>query len=412
MGRVCLSAAISRASLPPPPTRPANPRVPGRHSLFPLAEVTDFGSDSRHVAMPLNRSELIERLLASAGEEALEEPMPSAHRLRHWSSFDQCVKDNLFEVQAKLSNIENQIWGKLIVMERNYRTAKAYLRYQSILVDGSQREFDGARLGLSRFSPDLSDRRLLQEYRRLDKGVEVQIDERGNVWVSKNCEKTISVRTPSAPTVDCVGFDPIKVFDLGAFKEIVVREIGRPKPNLERLFRMTTIQINLCSSVLSYLESPCWLLLIHLIAVDMVSVLDMKKLPYSPTNRSLTSTSDLASNTSSSHDSHESYSSPQATKFTKRGVARRLQHGPTTAPRSHYQKVARAPSEEPKLPDSLPKPSSLGWSMLDLSDLNRQQRPAFFHPGEEDCRPNRGGAGHPFKSYPTHWKSETCLKYI
>ncbi|KAK0402838.1 hypothetical protein QR680_016567 [Steinernema hermaphroditum] len=325
------------------------------------------------------------------------------------------AKDNLFEVQAKLSNIENQIWGKLIVMERNYRTAKAYLRYQSILIDGSQRDFDGARLGLARFSPDLSDRRTLLEYRRLEKGIEVQIDKRGNVWMSKNCDKMVSVRTPSAPTVDCVGYDPIKVFDLGAFKEVVVREVTRPTPNLEKLFRMTTIQINLCPAVPSVLESPSWLLLIHLIAFDMVSVLDMKKPPYPPTpNRSATSTSDLASSASSSHESHESYvqSPHQATKFTKRGVARRLQQGPLLTPRSHYQKVTKTHPDESKYNASLQKPASLGWSMLDLSDITRQQRPAFFQSGEEDCRPNRGGVGHHFKSYPSHWKSESCLKYI
>ncbi|TKR71796.1 hypothetical protein L596_019337 [Steinernema carpocapsae] len=367
--------------------------------------------------MPLNRSELIERLLAadSGAEDSFEELVNPGHRLRHWNCLDTFVKDNLSEVQSKLPNIENQIWGKLIVMERNYRTAKAYLRYQSILIDGSQNDFDGARLGLGRFSPDLSDKRIFYEYKRLDKGVEMQIDQKGNVWMSKNCDKPISVKTLCAPTIDSVGFDPVKVFDLGAFKEMVVRENRRPKPNVDRIFRLSTIHINLCSSVPSLLDSPSWLMLIHLIAVDMVSLLDLRKLPYTPTSRSPTCTSDLASSASSSHESY-SHSPHQPPKFSKRGVARRLHQGMHSAQRSqsqsHYQKVGKSFLEEKKFDNSMTKSPSLGWSMLDLSDLSLQQRPAFFQPGEEDCRPNRGGVGHHFKSYPSQWKSESCLKFI
>lgn len=54
-------------------------------------------------------------------------------------------KDNVAEVYRKLPNIEEQIWGKLIVMERNIRSAKAYLRSRIVAIDGSRTEFDGLR---------------------------------------------------------------------------------------------------------------------------------------------------------------------------------------------------------------------------------------------------------------------------
>lgn len=58
---------------------------------------------------------------------------------------ESLFKDNLTEVQRKLDEIDPDVWGKLIVMERNYRTAKAYLRHQTIYVDGSETQFDGIR---------------------------------------------------------------------------------------------------------------------------------------------------------------------------------------------------------------------------------------------------------------------------
>lgn len=51
----------------------------------------------------------------------------------------------MLEVHAKLDKIEAEIWGKLIIMERNFRTAKAYLRASAITIDGSRSFFDGNR---------------------------------------------------------------------------------------------------------------------------------------------------------------------------------------------------------------------------------------------------------------------------
>jgi hypothetical protein len=49
------------------------------------------------------------------------------------------------EVHSKLDKIEAEIWGKLIVMENNFRTAKAYLRASSVTIDGTRSFFDGNR---------------------------------------------------------------------------------------------------------------------------------------------------------------------------------------------------------------------------------------------------------------------------
>ncbi len=54
-------------------------------------------------------------------------------------------QDTLEEVYSKLDSLEKQIWGKLVVMEGNCRTAKAYLRHPLVTIDGSPTEFDGLR---------------------------------------------------------------------------------------------------------------------------------------------------------------------------------------------------------------------------------------------------------------------------
>lgn len=66
-------------------------------------------------------------------------------RARQWHSSELMLADTMNEVYAKLDTLDKQIWGKLVCMEANRRTAKAYLRHPVITVDGSRVEFDGFR---------------------------------------------------------------------------------------------------------------------------------------------------------------------------------------------------------------------------------------------------------------------------
>lgn len=61
------------------------------------------------------------------------------------------MQDNLAEVYRKLANIEEEIWGKIIIMERNSRIVKAYLRSRIITIDGSDWDFDGSRYIVQNF---------------------------------------------------------------------------------------------------------------------------------------------------------------------------------------------------------------------------------------------------------------------
>ncbi len=62
-------------------------------------------------------------------------------------------QDHINEVLEKLSHggIDDEIWGKIVVMERCRRVAKAYLRKTTIIVDGGYEEFDGRTIGFNYF---------------------------------------------------------------------------------------------------------------------------------------------------------------------------------------------------------------------------------------------------------------------
>jgi hypothetical protein len=55
------------------------------------------------------------------------------------------LQDHIQEVLDKWHQIDDEIWAKVIVLERNRRVAKAYARVPVLTVSGSDYGFDGFR---------------------------------------------------------------------------------------------------------------------------------------------------------------------------------------------------------------------------------------------------------------------------
>lgn len=66
-------------------------------------------------------------------------------------------QDHIQEVLNKWESIDDEIWAKIIVLERNRRVAKAYARAPVLTVNGSDDGFDGFRIGLSGFENPMRD---------------------------------------------------------------------------------------------------------------------------------------------------------------------------------------------------------------------------------------------------------------
>ncbi|GBP68063.1 hypothetical protein EVAR_45348_1 [Eumeta japonica] len=58
------------------------------------------------------------------------------------------AKEHIQEVLDKWTQIDDEIWAKVIVFERNRRVAKAYARAPVLTINGSDDGFDGMRLRL------------------------------------------------------------------------------------------------------------------------------------------------------------------------------------------------------------------------------------------------------------------------
>merc|ERR1739848_200293 len=58
-----------------------------------------------------------------------------------WYTKDKLYKDHIQEVRDKWESIDDEIWAKIVVLERNRRVAKAYARAPVVTVNGTDQGF-------------------------------------------------------------------------------------------------------------------------------------------------------------------------------------------------------------------------------------------------------------------------------
>uniref|UniRef100_A0A0N5C0P5 MH2 domain-containing protein n=1 Tax=Strongyloides papillosus TaxID=174720 RepID=A0A0N5C0P5_STREA len=201
---------------------------------------------------------------------------------KRWNDLNKFLADNSGEVNQKLKGLEQEIWAKLILMEKDCRIMKAYLRFPTININGGFDDFDGLQVGLARFTSSDNDSStyissldgLLYQ---LKGGLDIKIDAIGNIFMRKNTSLRI-VATSVFDTNQTVelGKDYLKVFDLRKFKKKLWKLIQDGEKDCKILSKYTFIMITLGTEEMynsNIFSCDLWIALIHIIAVEMIGVI-------------------------------------------------------------------------------------------------------------------------------------------
>ncbi|XP_073993474.1 expansion isoform X3 [Rhodnius prolixus] len=210
-----------------------------------------------------------------------------------WYNRDKLYKDHIQEVLDKWTQIDDEIWAKVIVLEKNRRVAKAYARAPVLTINGSDEGFDGFRIGLCGFDNPMRDQKTEEVKKHIGHGVKVKMDDQGNILVKRVSKCNVYVKSTSSGEETSIGADvlklpncaletdkPVKLFDMKKFQANVSRELRRAYPDRRRLECQCLSAIAFVKSDQDLLECPIWVLIINVVAMDMLK----SKLP--PVKRS------------------------------------------------------------------------------------------------------------------------------
>jgi len=198
-----------------------------------------------------------------------------------WHMKEKLYKDHIQEVLDKWHQIDDEIWAKLIVMERNRRVAKAYARAIPIQINGSDDGFDGFRIGLNGFDNPMRDNKTEEAKRQIGEGAKVRMDDKGNVHIKRVSKSNIYVK--NTQDENAIGSDILKLpqgalefskgfllFDMKKFQQNVSRELKRAYPDRRKLEMQCITAIAFAKNDFELLNCPCWVMIVNIVAMDML----------------------------------------------------------------------------------------------------------------------------------------------
>ncbi|XP_032571238.1 uncharacterized protein LOC6608732 isoform X1 [Drosophila sechellia] len=223
-----------------------------------------------------------------------------------WFQKDKLYKEHIQEVLDKWTQIDDEIWAKVIVFERNRRVAKAYARAPVLTINGSDDGFDGMRIGLCGFDNPMRDQKTDEMKRVIGQGVKIKMDDAGNILIRRYAKSNVYVKsTASSPNEETsIGAEIlklpnqalesekiVKLFDMKKFQSNVNRELRRAYPDRRRLETQCLSSVAFVKSENDILECPIWVLIVNVVAMDMLKsklppvqrpIVDIKNRPRIP----------------------------------------------------------------------------------------------------------------------------------
>jgi len=198
-----------------------------------------------------------------------------------WFSKEKLYKDHIAEVLEKWENIDDEIWAKVIVLERNRRIAKAYARAPVLTVNGTEDGFDGFRIGVNGFENPMRDSKVTEFKSQIGAGCKLKMDDSGNILVKRASKANIYVKNTMEETAvsnDILKLHsgtlepdtPFKLFDMKKFQQNVNRELKRPSPERQKLESQCISTIAFVKNEGEVLDSPIWIMLINIVALEML----------------------------------------------------------------------------------------------------------------------------------------------
>lgn len=221
------------------------------------------------------------KILSRSRDDLNIEAPPPEEEEDIWYNRDKLYKDHIQEVLNKWQSIDDEIWAKIIVLERNRRVAKAYARAPVLTVNGSDDGFDGFRIGLAGFDNPMRDNKTEDVKRHIGQGCKIKMDDSGNILIKRiakanvfvkisDGENAVSNEIVKLPSGTLELDKPVKLFDMKKFQQNVAKELKRAYPDRRKLECQCISAVAFVKNETDILEQPCWVMLINIVAMDML----------------------------------------------------------------------------------------------------------------------------------------------
>ena len=186
--------------------------------------------------------------------------------------FDETeLKGNIIEgVLKKFDIIDDDIWAKVICMEKNKMVGKAFIRTPVLTISGSDLEFDGECIGLHGFDNNIRDSDTRRVINKVKEGCRIKMDDVGNIIIKSFSKEKIFCKEGDLNTFEVAIGKPRILSDMGKFQHIMNEELKKVMPDWNWLRQHAISSISFVESRNASLKQPVWLMVINIVALDLL----------------------------------------------------------------------------------------------------------------------------------------------
>jgi len=189
-----------------------------------------------------------------------------------WYDFGECIRENVEETESKLDHMDDEVWCKLIIMEKNRRVAKVLLRRAVNLINNSDVGYNSnGIIGLVGFENVLREKETKGALKKVGKGCRIGMDKGGNILVSKLTKCAISCR--KIGDIKGQRIEEQKqttLFDMKQFQQIMRKELTKESSEFPELKNRMVTTIEFGEPLDDSLDQPLWILVINIVAMDLL----------------------------------------------------------------------------------------------------------------------------------------------
>ena len=182
--------------------------------------------------------------------------------------------------------MDDEVWAKIVVMEKESRLAKAYIKTPVVSIDGSNTGFDGVKVGINGLvSGATGDKESAMCKLLIEEGCRLKLTQNGDILLkrddnlnifafrSKYSKYSMSDAIVRLPYGLMQKDKTYKLFDMKKFQDHLSQELLTDRPDWSSLEKEAAVMFSFAKFTEDIIQSPVWIVIINIVALQVIKTL-------------------------------------------------------------------------------------------------------------------------------------------
>ena len=183
--------------------------------------------------------------------------------------------------------MDDEVWAKIIVMEKESRLAKAYVKTPVVVIDGSNTGFDGVKVGINGLVNGVTsgDKESAMCKLLIEEGCRLKLTQNGDILLkrddnlnifafrSKYSKQSMSDSIVRLPYGLMQKDKTYKLFDMKKFQDHLSQELLTERPDWSSLEKEAAVMFSFAKFTEDILQAPVWIVIINIVSPQVIKTL-------------------------------------------------------------------------------------------------------------------------------------------